>query len=48
MTDRETIEILTEALRRIMDFAVEPGADPMPVIVELQSIAEDALEQIGR
>ena len=42
MTDRDKGQVLTEALRRITAFAVEPGANPLPVIVELQTIAEDA------
>jgi hypothetical protein len=36
-----------EALRKIRDVAVEPGTDPMAVLIEAQRIAEAALSEAG-
>lgn len=52
-TDPETATLLTqiattrEALRKICNLAVEPGADPMEVLLEAQWIADEALREAG-
>ena len=42
MTTQQRIHILTDALRRIADIAVEPGDDPMVALLDAQRIADEA------
>ncbi len=45
MTDAEKIAI--EALKEITEIAVEPGTDPMLAVIEMQRIAQGAINKIG-
>lgn len=47
MTSLEQVKILADALRAIGEIAVPTGADPMPLLLEAQRIADDALAKAG-
>ena len=47
MTPLQKIHLLTEALRRMADIAVEPGDDPMVALLDAQRIAGEARSRSG-
>jgi hypothetical protein len=45
MTESEQIAVA--ALKEITEIAVEPGTDPMLAVIEMQRIAQGAINKIG-
>jgi hypothetical protein len=47
MTDQELLLIAFGALKQIADHAVEPGSDPMAAVIDMQTVATNAIHSIA-
>jgi hypothetical protein len=45
MDDKEKLKILADTLRQIGDVAIPPDVSPMQAVIDIQAMADEALEK---